>query len=202
VFPTNGSGTVVWTLKYLPFGGVESSTGTPIAARFPGQWFQSESALHQNWMRDYDPTTGRYLQADPLGLVDGASVYGYAWQSPLRYVDPMGLQDTNDLGYFDRFFACVAENDPLSELWKKGALAAAGAPFPKSAFGLPRGLGSASPMTTLPSVAAHKIYGEARMSRIGSAMRDSGRLGYWAFLGYGLFMLGVEGACACEAMVQ
>ncbi len=42
-------------------------------------------------MRDYDPTTGRYLQADPLGLVDGASVYGYALQSPMRFTDPHGL---------------------------------------------------------------------------------------------------------------
>jgi len=42
-------------------------------------------------MRDYDPTTGRYIQADPLGLVDGASVYGYAGQNPGRYVDPTGL---------------------------------------------------------------------------------------------------------------
>jgi uncharacterized protein RhaS with RHS repeats len=41
-------------------------------------------------MRDYDPTTGRYLQADPLGLVDGASVYGYAGQSPMMNVDPNG----------------------------------------------------------------------------------------------------------------
>ena len=37
-----------------------------------------------------DPTTGRYIQADPLGLVDGASVYGYALQNPGRYVDPRG----------------------------------------------------------------------------------------------------------------
>ncbi len=41
-------------------------------------------------MRDYDPTTGRYLQADPLGLVDGASVYGYALQNPGRWIDPRG----------------------------------------------------------------------------------------------------------------
>ena len=41
-------------------------------------------------MRDYDPTTGRYLEADPLGLVDGASVYGYVGQSPLMYIDPRG----------------------------------------------------------------------------------------------------------------
>lgn len=41
-------------------------------------------------MRDYDPTTGRYIQADPLGLIDGPSVYGYALQNPGRYVDPRG----------------------------------------------------------------------------------------------------------------
>jgi RHS repeat-associated protein len=72
-------------------GGVRVTTGAPIDLRFPGQWFQTEAGLHQNWLRDYDPTTGRYMQADPLELVDGASVYGYARQSPMRNVDPNGL---------------------------------------------------------------------------------------------------------------
>ena len=90
VFATNATGAKVWTAAYSPFGGVTATTGTPLALRFPGQWFQSESGLHQNWMRDYDPTTGRYLQADPLGLVDGASVYGYAGQNPGRNADPTG----------------------------------------------------------------------------------------------------------------
>ena len=49
-------------------------------------------------MRDYDPTTGRYIEADPLGLVDGASVYGYARQNPGRYVDPRG-EEILALGY-------------------------------------------------------------------------------------------------------
>jgi RHS repeat-associated protein len=90
VFATNSTATKTWTASYLPFGEVRTTTGTPIALRFPGQWFQSESGLHQNWMRDYDPTTGRYLQADPLGLIDGANVYGYVRQNPGRYVDPRG----------------------------------------------------------------------------------------------------------------
>jgi RHS repeat-associated protein len=72
VFATTSAGTVVWSAAYLPFGGVRVTTGAPIDLRFPGQWFQTEAGLHQNWMRDYDPTTGRYMQADPLGLVDGA----------------------------------------------------------------------------------------------------------------------------------
>ena len=89
-FATDGAANIVWEVNYLPFGGVESSSGSNIDLRFPGQWFQLESGLHQNWMRDYDPTTGRYMQADPLGLVDGASVYGYARQSPMRYTDRRG----------------------------------------------------------------------------------------------------------------
>lgn len=89
-FATDDTGAKVWEASYRPFGEVEIATGTPIALRFPGQWFQAESGLHQNWMRDYDPTTGRYLQADPLGLIDGSSVYGYALQNPGRWTDPTG----------------------------------------------------------------------------------------------------------------
>ena len=90
VFATDDTGLKVWEASYLPFGGVAASSGPNSDLRFPGQWFQSESGLHQNWMRDYDPTLGRYIQADPLGLVDGASVYGYVKQNPGRYVDPTG----------------------------------------------------------------------------------------------------------------
>ncbi|TQV65794.1 LamG-like jellyroll fold domain-containing protein [Aliiroseovarius halocynthiae] len=90
VFATKSAGVSMWQASYLPFGGVHTTPGDPILLRFPGQWFQSESGLHQNWMRDYDPPTGRYIQAGPLGLVDGASVYGYALQNPGRYVDPRG----------------------------------------------------------------------------------------------------------------
>ena len=91
-FATTLAGTKVWSAVYLPFGGVHVTTGAPIDARFPGQWFQTEAGLYQNWMRDYDPTTGRYIEADPLGLVDGASVYGYAGGNPGRYVDPRGKE--------------------------------------------------------------------------------------------------------------
>ncbi|MEJ6401880.1 RHS repeat-associated core domain-containing protein [Yoonia sp. 2307UL14-13] len=90
VFATDDMGAKVWTASYLPFGGVEASSGPNPDLRFPGQWFQSENGLHQNWMRDYDPPTGRYMQADPLGLVDGPAIYGYALQNPGRYVDPRG----------------------------------------------------------------------------------------------------------------
>ena len=39
-FATTLAGTKVWSAVYLPFGGVHVTTGAPIDARFPGQWFQ------------------------------------------------------------------------------------------------------------------------------------------------------------------
>jgi RHS repeat-associated protein len=76
---------------WLPWGGVHGVSGSAtLDARFPGQWFQTETGLHYNWHRSYDPTLGRYTQPDPLGFVDGPSVYGYAGGSPHRFVDRDG----------------------------------------------------------------------------------------------------------------
>ena len=41
--------------------------------------------------RDYDPELGRWIQADPLGYIDGANTYQYETSSPVRYVDRNGL---------------------------------------------------------------------------------------------------------------
>ena len=36
--------------------------------RFPGQYHDAETGLNYNYVRDYQPTPGRYVQADPIGL--------------------------------------------------------------------------------------------------------------------------------------
>jgi RHS repeat-associated protein len=88
----------VWDVIYAPFGAT-SFIWTNLAnidLRFPGQWFQLESGLAYNWHRHYDPTIGRYIQPDPLGLKallsDGPSVYAYVGGNPLAKVDPNGLE--------------------------------------------------------------------------------------------------------------
>ena len=89
---TNAAKASVWDVVYTPWGAPHTLTGAQtLNARFPGQWFQLESGLHYNWHRHYDPSLGRYTQPDPLGFVDGPSVYAYAKGSPQGYVDALGL---------------------------------------------------------------------------------------------------------------
>jgi len=66
---TDTSGNIVWKAAYNPFGKAEVDQSSTVTNnfRFPGQYYDAESGLHYNWHRYYDPGTGRYMTADPLG---------------------------------------------------------------------------------------------------------------------------------------
>lgn len=84
----------VWDAYVEPFGQAQVF-GTPSAGldlRLPGQFTEAETgALSQNGNRDYDPSLGRYIEADPLGIEAGQNVYGYVDGDPLSQMDPAGL---------------------------------------------------------------------------------------------------------------
>ncbi len=83
----------VWQAYFTSFG--EATVTTEIVKnnlRFPGQYFDEETELHYNWHRYYDPSLGRYLRSDPIGLNGGINTYGYVYQNPLMYSDPDGLR--------------------------------------------------------------------------------------------------------------
>jgi len=89
---TDGSSMFRWRAELRPFGDVQSLSSTiENNLRFPGQYFDSETGLHQNWFRDYAPKTGRYLEADPIGLSGGINLYAYSGDSPVAFADPTGL---------------------------------------------------------------------------------------------------------------
>jgi RHS repeat-associated protein len=97
---TDKLGNVVWAASYEAFGKVQITT--PVAAadrptivsnlRLPGQYQDGETGLHYNYFRDYDPSMGRYLQSDPIGLGSGINIYVYVGGNPLSLVDSLGLR--------------------------------------------------------------------------------------------------------------
>ena len=88
---TDNQGNIVWEAHYKAFGEAQVETDlidNPL--RFPGQYFDTETELHYNYQRDYDPSTGRYLQFDPIGLEGGLNGYLYAHSDPVNLYDPTG----------------------------------------------------------------------------------------------------------------
>jgi len=85
--------TIVWKGEFKPFGQVDTIINDlDNNFRFPGQYFDGESGLYQNWHRYYDPAVGRYVSADPIGLAGGINLYGYAGSDSVNGLDPSGLK--------------------------------------------------------------------------------------------------------------
>ncbi len=114
---TDGSGAIVWAADYKPFG---EATITVLTItnnlRFPGQYYDAEMGLYQNWHRDYNPVNGTYIEVDPLMLPflyygrqyfvlpyllrdPGKLIpYVYVGSSPVNGIDPNGLQQSSPTG--------------------------------------------------------------------------------------------------------
>jgi len=104
---TDKLGKVVWNLAQDPFGNPVPSKGRHGAyirnvennLRFPGQYYDAESGLHQNWYRDYAPRVGRYLEPDPIR--SDTALYPYANNAPTVLADPSGLSTAGDVVFFN-----------------------------------------------------------------------------------------------------
>jgi len=106
---TNTQGQVAWQWLITGFGEANPTTGATGYAqsgqgsaayaeavkfdlRYPGQVFDEETGLNYNLNRYYDQASGRYIQADPIGLDGGWNRFGYVGQNPMSFVDPRGLK--------------------------------------------------------------------------------------------------------------
>jgi RHS repeat-associated protein len=108
---TDGTGVVVCSADYKPFGEATITVSTITNnLRFPGQYYDAETGLHQNWNRDYNFSNGRYIEADPflLPLFYQGKLYFvppyitktpnlihdylYGANNPTKFIDPNGYK--------------------------------------------------------------------------------------------------------------
>ncbi|MFW9082021.1 RHS repeat-associated core domain-containing protein [Pseudomonas sp. P2757] len=94
---TDQQGNMAWAAQYKAWGQLTEKRsewarqhGVTNPIRFQGQYHDHETGLHYNLYRYYDPSTGRFISKDPIGLAGGLNVYQYA-PNPLEWVDPLGL---------------------------------------------------------------------------------------------------------------
>jgi len=94
--PTSGNRDWLW--DSAPFGDTAANEQPTVGLasftfnlRFPGQQYDRETGTHYNYFRDYEAGAGRYVQSDPIGLRGELNTFSYAYESPLDYFDPLGL---------------------------------------------------------------------------------------------------------------
>ncbi len=89
---TDAAQNLAWDAVLRPFGQTEQQTFPSLTnLRFPGQYFDVEDGLHQNGFRDYDPSTGRYIESDPIGIAGGINTFAYVRDNAVNLYDLFGL---------------------------------------------------------------------------------------------------------------
>nr|MBV6628515.1 RHS repeat protein [Oceanococcus sp. HetDA_MAG_MS8] len=78
--------------RYSAYGQT-TSTGEASQFAYTGREEDAED-LYFYRARYYSPVLSRFLSEDPIGLLGGSNLYGYVGGDPLRFADPLGLQQT------------------------------------------------------------------------------------------------------------
>lgn len=111
---TAGNGSLVSRFEYDPYGRKHQTYGgeSPLEG-FGAYANTSVGDLQLAAFRGYDPSTGRWLNEDPLGLPGGTNLYAYVSNRPALLADPLGLSPLFDYNF------CGSGNNigaPINEL--------------------------------------------------------------------------------------
>jgi RHS repeat-associated protein len=88
---TDGTGRVVGTYRWDPYGRPAGQTGTDTPRLgCAGRYTDPETGLGYLRARPYDPTNGRFMSRDPLVSLT-REPYGYVGGDPVNRTDPWGL---------------------------------------------------------------------------------------------------------------
>ncbi|NVK66503.1 MAG: LysM peptidoglycan-binding domain-containing protein [Flavobacteriales bacterium] len=94
------SGSIISYEEYHPYGTTSfywrNSGISQKQYRYTGKERDEESGLSYHSARYYLPWLGRWLSADPAGMVDGPCLYQYSLSSPVMLSDENGMQSQTD----------------------------------------------------------------------------------------------------------
>jgi RHS repeat-associated protein len=100
------TGTAVYDEHYTPWGTArDASQQAAVPYRYTVQREETALGLYDYGARWYDPSIGRFIQADSIvpepGNPQSLNSYSYVRNNPLRYTDPTGRieQDEADIAY-------------------------------------------------------------------------------------------------------
>jgi RHS repeat-associated protein len=88
----DATGSSVVSYSYNSFGATTSVGSVINPFRYTGREWDSETGLYYYRARYYDPTTGRFINEDPVRFWSGVDFYKYVDNSPPNAVDPSGEQ--------------------------------------------------------------------------------------------------------------
>jgi len=122
---TSASGNAVWTYTYEPFGAIRLASGGQGAPSnpmgFTAQLLDAATGLYDLRARMYDPTSGRFLQRDPISgsvLSPLVAQYVYGSNRPTAMVDPSGLAVESAGGVLGWLCGGVTCDSVASEMWR------------------------------------------------------------------------------------
>ncbi len=109
---TDSAGATAKSYSYDAYGNILESPGTVEQPyTYTGREFDSESGLYYYRARYYDPSTGRFLQKDPIGFAGGdLTLYQYVSNNPPNWNDssgtgPLGTAGAIACGLYDIYDA-------------------------------------------------------------------------------------------------